>query len=231
MDRAREARLLVRAHRGGVLSTHSVKLPGYPYGSALPHVADHAGRPLLLISHLAEHTRNLEADARASYVVCDTGADLQARPRATLVGEARALPGDTATIARRYLRYYPEHEPYLQIGGFRFYALEPAHVRLIQGFGALHWIAQASYLAPPALADLEDGILEHMNRDHVPALHAYCRARGCEPASCEMVGIDCDGFDLRADGRLLRFDFAAPALTSEQARAALARMARDSRTT
>jgi hypothetical protein len=228
-DRAREARLLVRAHRSGVLSTHSVKLAGYPYGSALPHLADHAGRPWLLISHLAEHTHNLEADARASFIVCETGADLQSRPRVTLVGEARALPGDTDAVARRYLRYYPDHERYLQIGGFRFYAIEPAQVRFIQGFGGLHWIPGASYLAPAAMAQFEDEIVEHMNHEHAAAMRAYCATRGHEPLACEMVGIDCDGFDLRADRQLLRFDFPAPAFTPEQARAALVRLARDSR--
>ena len=221
--------MLVRSHRGGVLSTHSVKLPGYPYGSALPHVTDHAGRALLLISHLAEHTHNLQADARASFIVCDTQQDLQARARATLVGEARALE-DAERIARRYLRFYPEHERYLQIGGFRFYALEPAQVRYIQGFGGLHWIVGASYLGAPAMAECEEDILAHMNQDHASAMRAYCRhLRAIEPAACEMVGIDCDDFDLRADGRLLRFEFPEPVLTPGQARAALAQLARDSR--
>jgi hypothetical protein len=60
-------------------------------------------------------------------------------------------------------------------------------------------------------------------------MRAYCATRGHEPLACEMVGIDCDGFDLRADRQLLRFDFPAPAFTPEQARAALVRLARDSR--
>ena len=120
MTRGSQARALVRGHRSGVLSTHSVKHPGYPYGSALPHVTDHAGRPVVLISHLAEHTHNLEADPRASFIVCAQGPDLQAQPRVTVLGETRPV-ADQAAIAARYLRFYPEHEQYLQIGGFGFF--------------------------------------------------------------------------------------------------------------
>jgi len=227
MQRGREARMLVRRHRGGVLSTHSLKCPGYPYGSALPHVTDHAGRVLLLISHLAEHTHNLEADARASFIVCDTHTELQAQPRATLLGEARIVE-EVGRVERRYLRLYPEHERYLQIGGFRFYALEPAQVRFIEGFGGLHWIAAGSYLAPTAMAECEEDIVAHMNQDHADALRAYCKhLHGFEPSVCEMVGIDCDGFDLRAQGRLLRCDFREPVLGPGQARAMLVALARE----
>jgi hypothetical protein len=229
MPRARAARILLRGHRSGVLSSHSLRFPGYPYGSALPHVTDHAGRPVVLISHLAEHTHNLEADAHASFIVCESGADLQARPRATVLGAARAV-ADAAPIERRYLRFYPDHAQYLEIGGFRFYALEPFQVRYIQGFGGLHWIAGESYLAPEAMRDAEEDILAHMNQDHRDALRAYCRhMQGAEPQAAEMVGFDCDGFDVRADERLLRVDFAEPVLDPGQARRALVELAQRSR--
>jgi hypothetical protein len=229
MPRARAARMLVRSHRSGMLSSQSLKFPGYPYGSALPHVTDHAGRPVVLISHLAEHTQNLELDARASFIVCASGADLQAQPRVTVLGAARAVV-DAASIARRYLRYYPDHAQYLDIGGFRFFALEPFQVRFIQGFGGLHWIAGERYLAPEALREAEEHILAHMNRDHGDALRAYCRhVHGVEVQTAEMVGCDCDGFDVRAGERLLRFDFAEPVLAPAQARNALVELARNSR--
>lgn len=231
MSRGREARQLVRLHRSGVLSTHSVKHPGYPYGSALPHAADHAGRPVVLISHLAEHTHNLEADPRASFIVCASGADLQAKPRAALLGEMRPV-ADQEQIGRRYLRFFPDHEQYLRIGGFRFFALEPVHVRYIQGFGGLHWIAGDGYLAADsaAIAQAEPSVLEHMNADHADALRDYCRAlHGVEPHEVEMVGVDCDGFDVRADGSLLRFAFEAPVIEPAQLRAVFIDLSRKSR--
>lgn len=229
-DRARQARALFRAARSGVLSSHSTRVPGYPYGSALPHVTDHRCRPVVLISHLAEHTHNLEADARVSFLVADFGPGLHASPRAALVGDAHAAE-DNEEIQTRYLRFFPEHARYLELGGFRFWAIEPLQVRLIEGFGSLHWVAGDSYLARPGeIQDAETGVLEHMNRDHGDALLAYCRhAHGLNPTSVAMIGIDCDGFDVRADDRMLRFTFPTPIATSGQARAALVALARESR--
>ena len=132
IDRARQTRELFRTLRSGVLSSHSTKLPGYPYGSALPCATDHAGRPVLLISHLAEHTHNLEADARVSFLVAALGPDVQASARATLLGNARPLAD--AALAERYLRFHPEHARYLEIGGFAFWTIEPLQLRFIEGF-------------------------------------------------------------------------------------------------
>jgi putative heme iron utilization protein len=222
MTRAREAREIVRTHRSGVLSTQSSKLPGYPYGSALPHVTDHLGRPVILISHLAEHTHNIEADARVSFIVHATGANLQSQPRTTVVGEARVIP-DTEAIEQRYLRYYPDHAQYLQIGGFRFYAVEPVQVRFIQGFGGLHWSSGEHYLAPADLAQAEISILEHMNR-------AYCsHVHSIDALDAQMIGVDCDGFDVRADGQILRFTFPELVTNSGQVRNALIDLADQAR--
>jgi len=125
IDRARQARELFRTLRSGVLSSHSTKLPGYPYGSALPYATDHAGRPVLLISHLAEHTHNVGADARASFLVADLGPDVQTSARATLLGNARQVVD--AALEERYLRFFPEHARYLKIGGFAFWTIEPCN--------------------------------------------------------------------------------------------------------
>jgi putative heme iron utilization protein len=226
-DRARQARELLRCARSGVLSSHSTKLPGYPYGSALPHVADASGRPLFLISHLAEHTHNLEGDSRASYLVADHGPDVQARARATLVGDAKRLEYSPA-IAQRYLRFFPEHERYLEIGGFAFWTMEPAQIRYIEGFGSLHWIAADRYLADAEeIARLEPSLLEHMNADHEDSMKAYCEHRfGKRPEQVEMIGFDCDGFDLRADAQLVRFTLPEPVADAGAARAALIALAK-----
>lgn len=229
MSRAREARELVRSYRSGVLSTHSAKFPGYPYGSALPHICDHAGRPAVLISHLAEHTHNIEADPRVSFIVCASGPDLQAQPRVTVLGTAHPTP-DQEAIGVRYLRFYPEHEQYLRIGGFRFFTIDPVQVRFIQGFGGLHWIAGDSYVAGKPLEAAEAGILVHMNHDHADALRDYCRHfHGVAPERAEMVGIDGDGFDVRADGNSLRIAFPEAVETPEQVRTALIALANASR--
>jgi heme iron utilization protein len=226
-QRATQARELFRAARSGVLSSHSVKFPGFPYGSALPHVTDHQGRPVVLISHLAEHTHNVEADSRVSYLVSPSGAELQASSRATLLGHARALEAETS-IRERYLRFFPEHEQYLELGGFRFWIIEPRQVRLIEGFGSLHWISGDAYLAQPGeLPALEASVLQHMNGDHRDALVSYCRyAQVMEAQQPEMIAIDCDGFDVRNNDRVLRFKFEQTITTGVEARAALTALAR-----
>jgi putative heme iron utilization protein len=230
VDRARQARELLRSFRSGVLSSHSTRLPGYPYGSALPHVTDPAGRVILLISHLAEHTHNLEADPRASFLVADLAGDVPAGARATLLGNAQRI-ADPAAIQQRYLRFYPHHERYLEIGGFAFWSIDPLQVRFIEGFGSLHWISAEHYLARAQdIAAIEVSLLEHMNADHRDALLDYCAHRdGVRPQHAQMIGFDSDGFDIRADECILRFTLPEPVFSAAQARAALIALAERSR--
>ena len=170
IDRARQARELFRTLRSGVLSSHSTKLPGYPYGSALPYATDHAGRPVLLISHLAEHTHNVEADGRASFLVADLGRRCTGHRARDVAWQCQASRGSAAT-QERYLRFFPEHARYLEIGGFAFWTIEPLQLRFIEGFGSLHWIAADAYLAAAEeIARIEASVLEHMNQDHRDAL-------------------------------------------------------------
>jgi len=229
VTRGDEARRLLRRYRAGVLSTHSVKHPGYPYGSALPFCTDHRGRIVVLISHLAEHTQNIERDARVSFTVSPMGPDLQTQPRLTVIGDALATEDDP--VARRYLRLLPEGRGHLAIGGFRFYVIAPVQARFIAGFGSLHWIEGASLLAPDLpIAQAEADILEHMNADHAGNLVDYCRhVHGVEARSAQMTGIDCDGFDVRADDALLRFEFDSRIEDARQAREQLVALAQASR--
>jgi len=183
------------------------------------------GCPVILISHLAEHTHNVEANEKVSFLVAESGADLQSFGRVTLLGHARAVENDE--VEQRYLRYFPDGARYLEIGGFRFFRIEPEQARFIEGFGGIHWVPGEHYLAPPVpLNDAENDILAHMNEDHVDTMKLYCqRLHGGDPKSAVMVGIDLDGFDIRADDALLRFDFAEPVTTPAGARNALAALA------
>jgi putative heme iron utilization protein len=224
----RPARLLLRHAEGGVLSTHSLLHPGYPYGSALPCATDAQGRPLILISHLAEHTKNILADNRVSFLVSPVDAQLQQQARVTVVGDARLLPKEGREQGR-YLRLHPEAENYLAIGGFDFYCIEPRQARFIGGFGSMNWVDGDKLLAPPCeLDDDEDEILAHMNLDHVAALRDYCRHIHQAPAlKVMMCGIDCDGFDIRADESLWRFDFPSAISTAHEAHEQLVKFAQE----
>ena len=221
------ARNLLRAERTGLLSTISQKLGGYPFGTAVSYLTDQGARPIFLISLLAEHTRNIDHDPRVSLLVHEQGVDVQAGERLTLVGDAARLK-TTEELKARYLRYYPQAQPYFELDFF-FYRIEPRQLRYIGGFGEARWISFGD-LQPPSntVADEEEAILGHMNRDHADSLQDYCRFYyGKQAGDAAMVGIDCDGFDLLADGELLRFDFAEPVLDGRQATEALVAMARE----
>jgi len=229
MSRGSDARRLVRRFASGVLATQSLKFPGYPYASSLPFCTDQRGRVVVLISHLAEHTQNADHDAKAGFLVSPLTRDLQEQERVSMIGDI--APVDDAALQSRYLRFFPEARQYLQIGGFRFFCLEPRSLRYIAGFGSIHTITAESYLAPDyPLADTEREVIEHMNIDHAHNLFEYCRhAHGRVPESVEMIGIDCDGMDVRADTDVLRVEFGSVVKDAGEARAELVKLAQASR--
>ncbi|HYP68203.1 MAG TPA: DUF2470 domain-containing protein [Thiobacillaceae bacterium] len=226
-----EARRFVRAHPHGILATLSKRLEGFPFASVAPFVTDQSGAPVILISTLAEHSKNILQDNRVSLIVHPCADDMQTAGRVTVSGHAILLADKTA-LRNRYLRYLPQAAQYFDMHDFQFHRIDVTAVRYIGGFGKIHWVEAASYRAPPnQLAELEDGILEHMNRDHADALVNLCRhVHQHQVQGATMIGIDCDGFDLRAQGRLLRFEFTDPVLDAQGARATLAAMARAART-
>jgi putative heme iron utilization protein len=231
MSSGDEARRYLRHHLHGVLSTISKKLDGYPFGSVVPCVTDHAARPVILVSRLAEHTKNIEADPRVSLLVRDAAADAQESARLTIIGNARLVTDERAAPQARYLRYFPAAERLLALGDFSFFHIEAVTLRYIGGFGAIHWVS-ANSGAPPAnvLAACEADIVAHMNADHAGALREYCRHfKQRRPAVVSMIGIDCDGFDLRADDEMMRFDFSQPITNAPTARAALKAMVAEAR--
>lgn len=229
MTRGNEARRLLRKFSSGVLATQSLKFPGYPYASSLPFCCDQRGRVVVLISHLAEHTQNADHDPRTGFLVSPLSRDLQEQARVSMIGDIAAI--DDGAMSARYLRYFSEAEQYLQIGGFRFFRIEPRSLRYIAGFASIHTIAAQSYLAPAyPIADAENDVIEHMNTDHAHTLLDYCRhVHGKTPAHAEMIGIDCDGFDVRADGEALRFEFAGEVKDANEARVELVKLAQASR--
>jgi putative heme iron utilization protein len=228
MSTVHECRQLLRAHRYGALSTLSKKFNGHPFGSITPYLVDHDGSLLILISTLAEHTKNILADPRVSLIThSQDNPHIQAQGRVTVMGEARMV-AERAETGRRYLRYFPEAKAYFAMHDFSFYRIVPEAIRYIGGFGNIHWVNAQDYLVPACpLIDQEDGVIAHMNSDHQEALRNCCRHfHRHEAAQVEMLGMDCDGFDVRADENVLRFDFAELVLDAQRAREALVDMAR-----
>ncbi len=236
---AEQARTLVHLGRTGTLGTLSRRHPGHPFVSVMPYATDARGRPLLLISRLAMHTQNLEADPRASLLIAQAGAgeDPLALARVTLMGRAAPLEsGERAAARAAYLARHPNAVYWVDFEDFAFWRLDLGDVYFVGGFGAMDWVRSEGYEAalPDPLADAAVGIIAHMNRDHADALVAYARVLGgIEADGAEMVAVDRLGFKLRVRGgdglHGCRIAFAREVATVEQCRAVLIEMLEDCR--
>lgn len=231
MNNAVEARQMLRAHRYGVLSTLSKKFDGYPFGSITPYLIDHDGSLIILISTLAEHTKNIQHDSRISLISHNQNdPQIQTQGRVTLIGNAE-LAKNPEQIGQRYMRYFPEAQAYLSMHDFSFYRIQSVAIRYIAGFGGIHWVNMEDYAVHPyPLIEQENDVVAHMNADHQITMQRYCQHfRQYEAQNVTMLGIDCDGFDIRADNKVLRFDFSQTVTDAQQARVALVEMARVSK--
>ena len=233
LDRHRDARALFLARKAGVLSTWSLEVEGFPFGSAVPFALDRQGRPILLVSEIAQHTKNIDGDPRVCLTILASGEDVQASARLSVLAKAVRLEDGEGLedAAARYYRHYPSSRGYHQAHDFVFVRLDPVRLRWIGGFGDIRWIAPAEFLvANPFSAAQEAAIVGHMNDDHADTMLGYCRRlAGLDLAGEEVVqmaGIDAEGCDLLADGRLVRLSFAEPVKTPDEARERLVALAR-----
>src|SRR2546426_2187019 len=194
------ARTLVYLSRIGSLSTRSRKHPGFPFGSVMPYGLDDHGRPIFLISTMAMHTQNLQADPRASLLVTqeDTGGDPLGSSRVTLVGNVLPLPESEVAEARKlYLARYANSKYWVDFEDFSFYRMEVVDVYYVGGFGVMGWVAASEYnrAQPDPLADSMDEIIQHMNADHKDALILLARVfAGIESQEAAMTSVDRLGF-------------------------------------
>src|ERR1700726_4330125 len=165
----------VRAHwylgRIGCLSTLSRKQPGFPFGSLMPYGLDDHGRPIFLISSMAMHTQNLQADPRASLLVTQEGTDSEplGASRVTLVGNVLPAPdADEAEARKLYLARHANSKYWVDFEDFSFYRMDVVDVYYVGGFGVMGWVSATDYAGaqPDPLADVATGIIQHMNTDH-----------------------------------------------------------------
>jgi putative heme iron utilization protein len=212
-DAARLARSLLRRSRQGALAT-LIAGSGDPYCS-LVNVASHAdGSPILLISRLALHTRNILADSRVSLMLDErAGGDPLEGSRVMLAGRAeQAGADDLPVLRRRYLNAHPSAEAFVNFSDFSFFRIRPSGAHLVAGFGRIVDIKPEQFLTDiadaGALLEAEEGAIDHMNADHRDATNLYAtRLLGAEVADWRCTGCDPDGLDLRAGTKTLRLDF------------------------
>jgi putative heme iron utilization protein len=236
---AERARTILSLNQVGVLSTHSNKCEGFPFGSTMPYVLDDAGRPLFLISAMAMHTKNLQADRRASLFVTvpEAQSDPLGASRMTLIGKADPVPeADLAAARAAYLARHENAKYYVDFADFSFWRLNPVDLYFVGGFGVMGWVKNSDFehAAPDPLAEAASGILEHMNKDHTPAMIDIARhEKGVVASEAKMTAVDRLGFHLRLKTpervRSVRIGFPNEVRSSDESRQALIVMAKRAR--
>ena len=200
---AERARTLMHLGRIGSLSTLSRKQPGFPFGSVMPYGLDDHGRPIFLISTMAMHAQNLQANSRASLLVTqsDAGGDPLGASRVTLVGNVLQMPESEVPEARKlYLARYAHSKYWVDFEDFSFYRMDVVDVYYVGGFGVMGWVPASEYerSRPDPLADSMAEIIRHMNTDHKDAVVLLARefAR-IESQEATMTAVDRLGFHVR----------------------------------
>jgi heme iron utilization protein len=212
-DAARLARSLLRRSRQGALATLMAG-SGDPYCS-LVNVASHPdASPILLISRLALHTRNILGEARVSLMLDERAeGDPLEGSRIMLSGRAEeAKSEDLEVLRRRYLNTHPSAEAFVNFKDFSFFRIRPLGAHLVAGFGRIVDLKPSQFLTDisdaGALLEAEQGAIDHMNADHREATNLFAtRLLGAEDADWRCVGCDPDGIDLQAGTTKLRLDF------------------------
>jgi len=220
-----QARRLVRAADRAALAT-AMADGAWPYASLVLVACDHDATPILLLSDLADHAKNIAADSRVS-LLFDGTAGLEeplTGARVTVLG--RAERSEEPRLKARYLARHPSASRYAGFGDFAIYRVAVERAHLVAGFGRIKWMARADLLYDAGhageLAGAEPGIVEHMNAEHADALDLCARFLLGRPAGAwTMTGIDPEGCDLRAGGKVARLSFAAPVKDADGARKAL----------
>jgi heme iron utilization protein len=234
-DASRLARSLLRRSRQGALATLMAG-SGAPYCS-LVNVASHAdGSPILLISRLALHTRNILGDPRVSLMLDErTGGDPLEGARIMLAGRAEeAAASDLEILRRRYLSAHPSAEVFVNFKDFSFFRIRPSGMHLVAGFGRIVDLTPGQFLTDISdagtLLEAEQGAIDHMNADHREAMNLYAtRLLGAEAADWRCTGCDPDGIDLQAGTTTLRLDFPERVTGPAELRKMLVRLANEAR--
>jgi putative heme iron utilization protein len=227
---ARIARRLLRSEQRGTLATN---MRGAPYASLVLITADLDASPLLLLSDLAQHSRNIAFDPRVSILVDGTAGyrDPLTGPRLTVIGRVGAT--EDPRLLARFTAHHPASASYSGFADFRLYRMAVAGGHLVAGFGRIHRVGSRELLLAAdaaGLAAAEPEILNHMNEQHAEAIDAYARGLLARSGTgWRMTGVDPEGADLQRGGETARLSFPSLVLTPEAARSALVELANRAR--
>ncbi|HUL09966.1 MAG TPA: pyridoxamine 5'-phosphate oxidase family protein [Candidatus Acidoferrum sp.] len=214
------ARRLLRAADRAALATSLAAggpagVEAWPYASLVLLACDHDAAPLLLISDLAEHAKNIAADARAALLIDGTAGrvDPLTGPRVTVLGTVEKT--DDLRLKARFVARHPSAALYADFADFHLYRVTVTRAHMVAGFGRIHWTDAADFTfeaGTGALAEAEDGLIRQLGpqADRLAQLATGRRAEGWR-----LTGVDPEGLDLRREGAVARVEFPAPVATAE----------------
>ncbi len=228
----KNAHVLLNSQSFGILSTISVKLDRFPFGSVVPYCLDDQGRLVILISTIAQHTKNILKDNRCSITIIQDSDEVQSNGRICIIGKMESLDSAATDTSEIYFRNFPKSRSYSNTHNFSFYYLEPVSIRYIGGFGAIHWFEPSDFqMTNPFHGKNEEYVVNHMNEDHHKDLILYCKHYKhlsiTSSDDVRMTGIDSIGFDVFVNEKKIRFDFENPVADANEARAALVAMSKE----
>jgi hypothetical protein len=227
-DAQKAAKKLLREGRSGALAT-LIPGAGDPYCSLVNVATEASGAPLLLLSRLALHTKNILADPRASLMLDERkDGDPLEGARIMLMGTLAAT--DDPTVRARYLARHPDAYMFAGFGDFAFYRITITHVHLVAGFGRIDDLSCQQILTDvsdaAALLAAEPEVVAHMNEDHAEAMRLYAtKLLGAGEGAWRCVGCDPEGLDLQAGRRALRLAFPQRVITPGELRQVLKQLA------
>jgi heme iron utilization protein len=222
VDVAKLGRMLMRNSEHAALATSML---GAPYASLVLLATDLDATPLLMLSDLAQHSRNIAFDPRASLLLDGTEghADRLDGPRLTLLGRAEAVVD--GRLLSRFTARHPSSSLYASFADFHIYRFVVERGHLVAGFGRIEWIDGTDLLFAPdtaALAAAEPAIVAQLNQNHAAAIDRWARqSLGRDETGWRLTSIDPEGANLRCGSDTARLDFPAPSLTGEAVSAAL----------
>jgi len=129
----------------GILSTNSLEMEGFPFGSITPYCLDENNNPIIYISTIAQHTKNVIADSKVCLTVLEEakGDDKQAKGRVSVLADALKIDKDSEefkTVSEKYFKSFPKAVEYASFHDFFFFRLDVKRIRYIAGFGKIVWI-------------------------------------------------------------------------------------------
>lgn len=217
------ARRLLRAADRAALATslaggEEAAAGGWPYASLVLLACDHDAAPLLLVSNLAEHSKNIADDPRVGLLIDGTAGrvDPLTGPRVTVLGTAEKT--DDPRLKARFVARHPSAALYADFADFHLYRVTVARAHFVAGFGRIHWVEATDFLGTAggsALAEAEEELVQEINARLDLADRLARLATGRRVADWRITGIDSEGIDLRREGTIARVEFSARADSAE----------------